>query len=559
VRTPGSDRVSGWLGGALDKGGTSGGAKRGWETRRGRAAVEPERGEGRSRRAEEDVEPSRVLSVEDIPDEVKALAAKIGEAGGRALLVGGYVRDIARGAGGEEKDFDIEVYGLDPDRLQATLGEVGRVDAVGKSFGVLKMRLGDLDLDVSVPRRENKTGKGHRRFMVEPDPTMTITEAAKRRDFTFNTMAMDPQTGEVYDPFGGIADIEAGVIRATDPKTFVEDPLRVLRAAQFAARFGFDVDDATIELSRSMKDEMRELPYERVAVEWEKLLMRSDKPSIGLDVMERTGALEALHPEMAAQRGVPQDPRWHPEGDVWTHVKMVADAAVEAAKQAPPESRRVVMYAALLHDISKPETTETQPDGSITSRGHEGEGGPKAERIAREQLGLPKDEAAKVRKLVEDHLAPKLLHKQRGEIKASAIKRLARRLAPATIEELAAVSKADTWGRTTKEALERSSEHEDCLLAQARELMVEEEPPKPVLQGRHLIAHGVKPGPAMGDLLRRVYEMQMDGKVNTLEEALAAADVKQKSLAEGLGWRRIVSGSTRHAELRQRQDEQPPP
>ena len=558
------------MGGALDKGGTSEGADRGWKTRRKQmAAVEPElagpraRAEedepaGRRRRAEEDVAPAMVADVSDIPDVVKALAARIGEAGGRALLVGGYVRDMARGAPGEEKDFDLEVYGMDPDALQATLGEVGRVDAVGKSFGVLKMRLGDLDLDISVPRRESKTGKGHRGFMVTPDPTMTITEAAKRRDFTFNTMAMDPETGEVYDPFDGLADVEAGVIRATDPETFVEDPLRVLRAAQFAARFGFDVHEDTIELCRSIREDLRDLPSERVGAEWQKLLMRSDRPSVGLDVMERTGALETLHPEMAAQRGVPQDPRWHPEGDVWTHVKMVVDAAVEAAKQAPPESRRVIIYAALLHDISKPQTTETQPDGSITSRGHEEAGGPEAQRIARDQLDLPKGEATRIAKLVEDHLAPKMLYRDREKIGKGTVKRLAKRLAPATIEELVAVSRADGWGRTTPDALARRSDPEDWLLEAAREQKVESEAPKPILQGRHLIARGVKSGPEMGELLRRVYELQVDGKVNDLDEALEAAGVKEKSLAAGLGWRRILSGGIRHAELRQCQDDQPP-
>lgn len=429
---------------------------------------------------------------------------------------------------------------------------------MGESFGVLKMRLGGLDLDVSVPRRESKTGRGHRGFMVEHDPAMTITEAAKRRDLTINTMAMDPQTGEVYDPFNGLEDLDSGVIRATDAETFVEDPLRVLRAAQFAARFGFQVDDDTVELARSIREELRELPPERVGAEWEKLMLRSDKPSIGLDVLERTGALEVLHPEMAAQRGVPQDPRWHPEGDVWTHVKMVVDAAVEAAKQAPPESRRVVMYAALLHDIAKPETTETQPDGSITSRGHEDAGGPVARRIAREQLGLPKDEAERVAKLVEEHLAPKLLYKDREKIGKNTVKRLAKRLHPATIEELVAVSRADGWGRTTPDALARRSDPEDWLLEEAREQKVEAEPPKPILMGRHLIEHGWRPGPDMGEALRRVYELQLDGKVNTLDEALEAAGVKQKSLAAGLGWRRMVSGGNRHAEFRQRQDDPPP-
>lgn len=494
------------------------------------------------KRPEEDVEARHTISTDFIPDAVKKLARNVSKVGGRALIVGGSVRD--RLVGKDSKDIDIEVYGLDPDKLEGLLGDFGRVDAVGKSFGVLKVRLDEKwgaeikDLDVSVPRRESKAGKGHRGFMVKPDPTMTITEAAKRRDFTMNSMAMDPETGDVYDPFNGLKDIKDGVIRATDPKTFVEDPLRVMRAAQFAARFDMDVDENTLEISRSMKDEFKELSKERVGVEWEKLLMKGKVPSKGMEILKQTAVLSEIHPEIDALEGVEQDPRWHPEGDVWVHTKMVVDAALESTEGMSPEDKKVVIYAALLHDIAKPETTETQEGGAITSHGHESAGAEKAEKIAVEQLGMSKDDAVKVAKLVERHLSAKMLYKQRDELGKSTVKRLAKKLEPATIAQLVAVGRADTWGRTTKEAKERSSKEEDWLLEQAKEMKVEQGGPKPLLMGRHLQQLKLKPGPVYTRILDHVYQLQLDGEVNTLDEAIAAAEsfIEEEGIGKSLIW-----------------------
>jgi tRNA nucleotidyltransferase (CCA-adding enzyme) len=495
------------------------------------------------KRPEEDVQSRHTISTDFVPDAVKRLAVDASGAGGRALIVGGSVRDRVIGEV-TPKDIDIEIYGIDPDKIESMLSKFGRVDAVGKSFGVLKVTLderwaGDVrDLDVSVPRRENKAGKGHKGFIVKPDPTMTITEAAKRRDFTMNAMAMDPETGAVYDPFNGMKDIKDKVIRATDPKTFIEDPLRVLRAAQFASRFEMDVDDNTIEISRSMKDEFKELPTERVGVEWEKLLMKGHKPSKGMEILKQTGVLSEIHPEIDALEGVEQDPRWHPEGDVWIHTKMVVDAALESTMGAPSEDKKVVMHAALLHDIAKPGTTERREDGSITSHGHESAGADMSEKIAVEQLGMSKDDAAKVAKLVERHLAAKMLYKQRDELGKAAVRRLAKKLEPATIAQLVAVGRADTWGRTTKEAKERSSKEEDWLLEQAKEMKVEQGGPKPLLMGRHLQALKLKPGPVYSRILDHVYQLQLDGKVNTLEEAQAAARdyIEDKGIGKSLLW-----------------------
>jgi tRNA nucleotidyltransferase (CCA-adding enzyme) len=505
---------------------------------------EPTEGKTPSRkRPEEDVEARQKISTDFVPDAVKSLARDAAKAGGRALIVGGSVRDRVIGEV-TPKDIDIEIYGIDPKKIPALLKKYGRVGEVGESFAVMKVKLdekwaGDVrDLDVSVPRWESKSGKGHKEFEIKPDPKMTITQAAKRRDFTMNAMAMDPETGAVYDPFNGMKDIKDKVIRATDPKTFIEDPLRVMRAAQFASRFDMEVDDHTIEISKKLRDEFKTLARERVGEEWEKLLLKGKKPSTGMEILKQTHFLAEVHPEIDALEGVPQDPRWHPEGDVWVHTKMVVDAALESTLGAPREDKRLVMYAALLHDISKPETTETQDDGSITSHGHEKAGADKAEEIAVEQMAMSKSDAAKVAKLVERHLAPKLLYKDREKLGKSVVKRLAKKLEPATIEQLVALSKADSWGRTTERAIARDSREEDWLLEQAQEMQVSQGGPKPLLMGRHLQQMKLKPGPVYSRIIDHVYQLQLDGKINTLEEAIAAAEefIEDEGIGKSLLW-----------------------
>src|SRR5215212_4451701 len=201
-----------------------------------------------------------------VPEKILRLARAVAEAGGRALLVGGCVRD--RLLGREAKDWDVEVYGVEPAHLRELLGRFGRVNVVGEAFTVYKL---GHDLDVSLPRRERKTGRGHRAFYIEGDPAMSYADAARRRDFTVNAVLEDPLAGEIIDPFGGRADMEAKLLRAVSPETFVEDSLRVLRAAQFAARFEFEVEPSTIELCRSI--DLTDLPAERVWGELEKILL----------------------------------------------------------------------------------------------------------------------------------------------------------------------------------------------------------------------------------------------------------------------------------------------
>src|SRR4026208_1656825 len=179
----------------------------------------------------------------ELPEKVVALSRAIRAVGGRALLVGGCVRDELMGI--PPKDWDLEVYQLDAAHLREVLDQFGSVNVVGEAFTVYKL---GHERDVSIPRRERKAGRGHKAFVIEGDPAMDIEEATRRRDFTINAILQDPLTGELIDPFGGRQDIDACVLRAVSAETFVEDSLRVLRAAQFAARFEFQIEPETVAL-----------------------------------------------------------------------------------------------------------------------------------------------------------------------------------------------------------------------------------------------------------------------------------------------------------------------
>src|SRR5438270_5850190 len=229
----------------------------------------------------------------DIPKTIFELARAVREEGGRALLVGGCVRDELMGQ--QPKDWDLEVYGIEPARLREILDRFGTVNVVGEAFTVYKL---GPHLDISIPRRERKTGRGHRAFFIEGDSSMSIEEATSRRDFTVNAILQDPLTSEVIDPFAGEKDIDAKVLRAVSPKTFSEDSLRVLRAAQFAARFEFDIDPATVDLCRAI--DLSDLPAERIWGEIEKLLVRAPRPSTGFDWLRNLGAIDQLFPELKA-------------------------------------------------------------------------------------------------------------------------------------------------------------------------------------------------------------------------------------------------------------------
>jgi tRNA nucleotidyltransferase (CCA-adding enzyme) len=452
------------------------------------------------------------------PEKVLKLAQRVRAEGGRALLVGGCVRDLLMGT--EPKDWDVEVYNVEPARLRALLEEFGRVDAVGEAFTVYKV---GSDLDVSLPRRERKTGRGHRAFVIEGDPMMGVEEATRRRDFTINAILEDPLTDEIIDPYGGRADLQNKLLRAVSNDTFAEDSLRVLRAAQFAARFEFEIDAETIELCRSI--DLTDLPRERIWGEMEKLLLRSPRPSIGFRWLQEFGVFDQLFPELKALIGVPQEKEWHPEGTVDVHSWLVVDRARELIDGLPYAKQVTVMLGALCHDFGKPATTEFT-EGRIRSRGHEEAGVAPTESFL-DRLNIHTldgyDVRAQVIALVRDHLKPGEFYKKRDEVGDGAFRRLARRC---ELELLYRVAKADSLGRNADWIPREkwfTAEAQEWFITRARELQVEEKAPAPILLGRHLLEMGLEPGPRMGEITRAVYEMQLDGRVRSLEEAKAAA------------------------------------
>lgn len=446
-----------------------------------------------------------------------AIARCVRERGGRALIVGGYARDAALKQTGKEipaaKDIDLEIFGLARDAIITILGQYGDIKTVGESFAVWKIH----DLDVSMPRRDSKTGPGHKGFCITGDPTMTFSEAARRRDLTINAIALDPLTGEFLDAWGGLRDTAKGILRATDLVLFADDPLRVLRLAQFAGRFGFRIEPKTMEIARRLP--LDELPRERIGEEWKKLLLRSIKPSIGLVAMLETRAIEKLHPEIFAIIGTPQDPQWHPEGDVWTHTLLALDAAAEIVRmeQYGEDTSLLIMLATLCHDFGKATTTMFQ-DGYWRSSGHS-QSGEEPTRSFLEKLAVSKDIIECVVKIVREHLWVTLnFDRERKKITASdtAIRRLALRLHPVNVRELAAVAEADYRGRIGADQQFPGGQE---LLDRASNLNVVIDQPKPLLLGRHLIAMGLVPSPLFGVILARVFEAQIEGKIQTLEEA----------------------------------------
>lgn len=454
----------------------------------------------------------------EIPEKVAKLAESVRSNGGRAMLVGGCVRDEIMGIG--HKDWDVEVYGVKPAKLREILDSIGEANVVGEAFAVYK--IGD-DLDVSIPRRERKVSSGHRGFVVEGDPEMSFEEACSRRDITVNSILKDILTGEIVDPFDGQGDIGRKVLRMVSRETFAEDSLRVMRACQFAARFEFDIEPETVEVCKQIK--VTDLPKERIWGEFEKLLLKPRRPSIGLKWLYVLGVVDQIFPEMASLVGVPQEPEWHPEGNVDVHTLMVVDEARKLIDGLEYPRQVAVMLGALAHDFGKPPTTEFA-DGRIRSRGHDEAGvGPTVTFL--DTLGVFTLNGFDVRKqvveLVRYHLKPGEYYKSKSPVGDGAFRRLARKVEP---DLLYRVAKADSLGRNPDWLPKEKwfdSKAQEWFIEKVRDLAIEKKAPDPILLGRHLIELGEDPGQQFRPILDAVYEMQLDGKVTDLAEAIAEA------------------------------------
>ena len=440
-------------------------------------------------------------------DAAKEVARLVRDAGGRALLVGGCVRDALLGK--EPKDIDVECFGIAPDRLRAVLSERFALDLVGASFGVLK--LSHLDVDVAIPRRETKLGLGHRAFEMEYDPGLTVRDASARRDFTVNAIYRDPLTDEIVDPWNGRADLERRVLRHVSDH-FREDPLRVLRGMQFVARFDLDAAPETIDVCRAMTPEG--LASERLFVEWSKLILKGAKISKGLNFLRDVGWVK-YYPELERLTGCAQAPEWHPEGDVWNHTLCCLDAF--AARRTGDEAEDLLVgLAVLCHDFGKPACSSYDPvKKRIRSLGHD-ECGVEPTLSFLRRLTNEERLLKEIPPLVRLHMRPFAMWKDKSS--DGAIRRLAAKVV--RIDRLLRVAAADDAGRPPFPSNPAPIE---WLAEQARRLEVEASAPKPIVMGRDLIALGMKPGPGMGRLLSSLYEAQLDGKFGDIESGLAYA------------------------------------
>lgn len=429
---------------------------------------------------------------------IRALFEAARERGGRALFVGGCVRDALLGR--RSKDFDVEIYGLSAESVENLLRELKfRFNAAGKSFGVFKLH--GVPVDVALPRRESKRGFGHRGFVVEGDPDMSVPEAAARRDFTVNAIYFDPLKNEILDPFNGRGDLENKILRHTSP-AFSEDPLRVLRAMQFAARFRFDVATETVELCRKIEPEG--LSAERIFDEWSKLILRGEEPSRGLNFLRACGWTKYF-PELHALIGVEQDPNWHPEGDVWNHTLRAMDAFARERVENDHENI-VVGLAVLCHDFGKPATTALGEDGRIHSYRHDSAGVKPTVRFLKSMTDQ-RDLLEDVPVLVEAHMRPRALFlANSGD---AAIRRLSKTVG--RIDRLLRVCKADALGSRFHES-DDFRETENWLTTRAEALKIKDSAPKPIVLGRHLIALGMKPDTRFSEILNRCFEAQLDGE-----------------------------------------------
>jgi tRNA nucleotidyltransferase (CCA-adding enzyme) len=462
---------------------------------------------------------------------VLEIAEAIKAGGGQALLVGGSVRDVFFGK--VSKDFDLEVYGLDAEQIEQLVQKFGKVSEVGKAFGILKITFSEgVDIDVSLPRTDSKIGEGHRGFAVKTDPNMSFEDAARRRDFTMNALAADPLSGELYDFFGGLEDIKHRYLRVTDQERFKDDPLRVLRALQFIGRFGLAIDPESQAVLQEMIPSLREIPKERIGEEWKKLLLKSERPSLGLIAGMTLGVFHELHPEFPLLAETKQEPEWHPEGDVWLHTLMTVDEAAKISRRENLENEQALtlLLAGLCHDIGKPAVTEFE-DGRIRSRGHEPAGEEPTKKFLAD-IGMDNEIREKVVKLVKNHLVPTLLYVEEREhgrsITDGAIRRLAQRIHPATIRELVLVAEADHLGRgpfddpeVVAQMLMPPDQYPagQWLLERARQLKVEESKPADLTQGRDWLRIGFKPGRHIGELVRLANELR-DEKNWTREDVL---------------------------------------
>jgi len=458
----------------------------------------------------------------NIPLILEEIILNLQKIGATPILVGGCVRDTILQI--PCKDYDIEIFGINSlELIENSLQKFGSVKLVGKSFGVLTLKIDDFDFDFALARTEEKTGFGHGDFKISTNANLSYKQAAIRRDFTINSIGYDFSKEEFLDPFNGLEDLKNKKIRHINDDTFIEDPLRVYRGIQFASRFGFSLDEKTKELCNQMvlNDDLSHLAKERVYEEFKKLFLKSKKPSIGFELLKQLDVLNYF-PELKALINCEQEYKYHPEGDVWVHTLMTLDEMAKIIKEENIQDEYRILYlyySILCHDLGKPLCTEII-NGKITSYKHESLGvEPTISFLSK--LTNESKFIEKVIPLVKNHLAPFQLFKDSSSLKA--VKRLSLKC---NIEDLCLVCLADCKGRniSNKEICDKAVL---WLLEKARELNISEDGLKAFVQGRDLITLGMKPSKEFKEILAFAMDLQIDENLNK-EEILQK--IKEKYL-----------------------------
>lgn len=448
--------------------------------------------------------------------------------------VGGYVRDLIRG--NPSKDVDILVTNYELDDIEKKLSQHGKVDVVGKSFGVIKFTIKGRTYDVSLPRSDipvKSEIQKHKDFIIKADPYLPIEKDLERRDITCNSIALRLLDGKLIDPFGGIKDIKEKKIRMTNPTAFPEDPLRVIRVARFASVLGWKVEKSIYEISNRI--ELRGLSPERIVDELFRMLLNSERPSRGFKEFLKLGVIEKIFPEILPMTFTIQDSHFHPEKDrfgnhtVWIHTLLTIDQAKRISKifNLPQEKTITLLLASLFHDIAKPQTSRWEWKNGrlhLTNYRHDIIGVEISEKIL-ERLKIFTWNNYDIRKytllLVKNHHRSTDLWQNRNNVTKKAFNRLYRDMEN-EIELLIYLDLADRKGRE-KRILKGLDREAKWLFSKIEEYGINKETIKPIIFGRDLIKIGFKPGKFMGKILKQLYELQLDGAFTTKEEGLSLA------------------------------------
>lgn len=457
---------------------------------------------------------------------------------GRAFIVGGFVRDQIMNR--IANDIDMEVHGLTVPQLRLILDQIatdlrGSVDTVGASFGVHILTVNKETIEIALPRRDSKGTGGHTGIAVTVDPFMGVDAAVRRRDFRMNSVMLDPLTGQVIDPANGIADILLRRIEVVDEERFLDDPLRVLRALRFQAQFGFTIQSRTEQIIRNAPLDptsgMHALSADRIGREVRKILLAPQHTMLAIDTALRTGLFNFLFPAVAALAGTPQDAFHHPEGDALTHSLMtLASVRTVTTDWGNDDSRLVILLAALYHDVGKLTTTTIAMGGRIRSLGH-AEVGAEIAAADLARFDLPNHITEAVVALVREHMnAHNIAEDSKG---VSGVRRLANRIGPATMRQMARLIEADLLGTGKPDRTERASAESRRLLLLAEQLHAVDSKPQDAIRGQDLLNLGLRPGPLFRDLIARGNQLRDDEGMS--HEQILDKIMEEQFVAQGSG------------------------